>query len=211
MSLLHYCKAFSSHPMCWLPVSATLWCCAVLAGCADTETPNETDLYVRVVDGEVFDTTPVYGEAKTLRLRRTGFEFKCSSCHTDFEHEITSNQPQGDHPEILARFDHGQTIYCLSCHHQSDRDSFVDNIGKPMPSDDSSQLCARCHGPIFRDWENGSHGRTNGHWSEAFGERTRLTCVQCHDPHSPAFPKMVPTPGIKSTRFNAIPDEKEAE
>lgn len=166
----------------------------LITGCDSPEIPADSELYVRVVEGNVFDTSPVYGEVQTLRLRRTGFEYKCSECHTDFEHEPTSNRPQGEHAIILAKFDHGSTIYCMSCHHIKDRNSYVDNLGRPMSAEKSEALCARCHGPMIRDWKDGAHGRTNGFWDESFGERKKLTCVQCHDPHTPQFPKMVPSP-----------------
>lgn len=166
----------------------------LMTGCNSPEVPPDSELYSRVVEGNVFDTAPVYGEPQDFLLRRTGFEYKCSECHTDFEHEPTANQPQGEHSNILKKFDHGSTIYCMSCHHQADRDSFVDNIGQPMSTENSEALCARCHGPKIRDWKDGSHGRTNGFWDDSFGERKKLTCVQCHDPHTPKFPKMVPSP-----------------
>lgn len=180
------------------------------SACSRPTHPNEADLYVRTVDGNVFDTAPVYGEAKLLRLRRTGFEYKCSECHKDFEHELTSNRPQGEHREVLDRFDHGGTIYCLSCHHQTDRNSFVDNLGQPMSEEPSETLCARCHGPIFGDWKEGIHGRINGHWSEEYGPREKLTCLQCHDPHRPSFPQMKPSrPRLQSRLTAAIHESGE--
>ncbi len=173
----------------------------LVGGCSDPEAPPESELYVREVSGNVFDITPVYGDAKSLKLRRTGFEYFCAECHTDFEHEPTANKPQGEHANIMEKFDHGSTIYCMSCHYTQDREKYVDNIGQPMDTDKSELLCARCHGPKFRDWKDGIHGRTNGFWSEEHGDREKLTCAQCHDPHTPKFPKMVPSPPpIRSRR-----------
>lgn len=168
--------------------------CITITACNTAEVPSESELYVRVVEGNVFDTTPIYGSVKSLRLHRTGFAYACSECHTDFEHTKVSNRPQGEHSEILARFDHGRTIFCMSCHHLNDRNLYVDNIGQPLSSEKSEVLCARCHGLRYRDWEAGVHGRINGYWSEEYGERTKLTCVQCHDPHRPKFPLMTPSP-----------------
>lgn len=62
---------------------------------------------------------------------------------------------------------------------------------------DVVQLCAKCHGTIYRDWEAGVHGRQNGYWDAAKGEKTRLRCIQCHDPHSPQFKDMKPLPPLK--------------
>ena len=117
----------------------------MMTGCDAPPVPDDSELYVREVEGNVFDTAPVYGEAKSLKMRRTGFEYSCSECHTDFEHEPTSNKPQGEHGTILAKFDHGSTIYCMSCHHTKDREKYVDNIGQPMSAEKSELLCARCH------------------------------------------------------------------
>lgn len=166
----------------------------LFAGCKDLRGYEEEELYVRVVEGNVFDTDPVYGAVQPLALHRTGFEYKCSECHTDFEHESTANHPQGEHAGIVEKFDHGRTVYCMSCHHLTDRDAHVDNIGQALSAESSEVLCARCHGPKFRDWELGSHGRINGFWSEELGKRSKVTCVQCHDPHSPKFPMMKPSP-----------------
>lgn len=174
-----------------------------LVGCTDPAAPSESELYAREVEGNVFDTTPVHGEARALKLRRTGFEYSCAECHTDFEHEPTSNKPQGEHANIMEKFDHGSTIYCMSCHYTKDREKYVDNIGQPMDADKSEILCARCHGPKFRDWKNGIHGRINGFWSEDYGDREKLTCAQCHDPHTPKFPKMVPSPPPIRSRLEA--------
>jgi hypothetical protein len=32
----------------------------------------------------------------------------------------------------------------------------------------------------------------NGHWDLTRGGRTRNTCINCHDPHAPAFPLVMP-------------------
>ena len=71
-----------------------------------------------------------------------------------------------------------------------------------MGYDQVQDLCASCHGPTYRDWEKGIHGRTNGYWDTSKGEQTRLVCTQCHDPHAPAFGKLVPLPGPNTLRMN---------
>ncbi|MBI2361870.1 MAG: hypothetical protein HYV15_00585, partial [Elusimicrobia bacterium] len=47
--------------------------------------------------------------------------------------------------------------------------------------------CAKCHGTTYRDWNNGSHGRRNGHWDVAKGGPKQTVCIACHDPHWPVF------------------------
>jgi hypothetical protein len=45
------------------------------------------------------------------------------------------------------------------------------------------------------DWRAGVHGKRVGNW---WGPKEYLSCVACHDPHSPLFkplePKPPPTP-----------------
>ena len=159
------------------------------------------DLYVRVVEGEVFDTAPVRDVGEELRYRQGQFVFRCSECHQDFESLPTANNPQGAHASIMARFDHGRNLYCMNCHHQTNRNVYVDHIGAEIPGDQSGRLCSKCHGPMYRDWEEGIHGRQNGHWDATFGPRTKLQCIQCHDPHLPKFPQMTPDPPPVSSRF----------
>jgi hypothetical protein len=53
-------------------------------------------------------------------------------------------------------------------------------------------LCSQCHGPQRRDYDMGLHGGMTGHWDLAKGGRSRNTCINCHDPHAPAFPLVMP-------------------
>ena len=66
--------------------------------------------------------------------------------------------------------------------------------GGEIPWDQPQLLCAKCHGPVYRDWQHGSHGRTNGYWDASRGKQTRRKCIECHDPHRPPFPALQPAP-----------------
>jgi hypothetical protein len=59
---------------------------------------------------------------------------------------------------------------------------------------DSTPLCGSCHGPTYRDWEAGAHGRTGGQWNPQSAGFTRQICVDCHNPHSPKIPGRKPLP-----------------
>jgi hypothetical protein len=61
-------------------------------------------------------------------------------------------------------------------------------------------VCAKCHGPAYRDWQKGTHGKTLGSW-QAGDSRRRLGCTECHDPHSPAYPRIVPLPAPTTLRM----------
>lgn len=172
------------------------------SGCFHDPQPP-ADLFARDVSGNVFDTTPVRGEYKPLRNRRTGFEYKCSECHTDFKSPTRQQDMQGEHKAIYDAFNHGLNTRCVNCHHAEDRNAYVDHDGSPIPASEPARLCAKCHGPTYREWELGIHGRQNGHWDAKFGEKPKLLCVQCHDPHHPAFAPMAPDPAPPYSRFAA--------
>ena len=135
------------------------------------------------------DTTP---PRKTvgLDLVRNGWTYNCMECHKLFPAKWHYDRPMNEHKEI--RLEHGNNRYCLNCHHPTNRNAFVDYDGSEIAQADVVQLCAKCHGTIYRDWKAGVHGRVNGHWDMAQGLKTKLRCIQCHDPHRPMFQPMQP-------------------
>jgi hypothetical protein len=141
--------------------------------------------------------------------RRTGFEYRCSECHTDFENPVREGGDGGEHTEIYTIFEHGLNTRCINCHHQEDRNAYVDHDGSPIAADNPTRLCAKCHGPMYRDWEAGIHGRQNGSWQKDSPVRTKLLCVQCHDPHNPAFKSMAPDPPPIYSRLEAVRPQSE--
>jgi hypothetical protein len=80
---------------------------------------------------------------------------------------------------------------------------FVDDFGGEIPWDQPQRVCAKCHGPVYRDWQHGSHGRTNGYWDARRGVQTRRRCIECHDPHQPPFPPLSPAPGPNTLRMGS--------
>jgi len=174
----------------------------LLSGCT-SPIPEQQALFVRTVEGNVFDTTAVRGEYKPLRNRRTNFEYKCSECHEDFTSLRRQQDLPGEHAAIYDAFNHGINNSCLNCHNQSDRDAYINHDGSSIPATAPALLCAKCHGPIYNDWTEGIHGRQNGHWDTDKGPRTKLLCVQCHDPHNPTFQAMTPDPPPPHSRFSS--------
>jgi hypothetical protein len=176
-----------------------------LMSCSSGDEKTDEELYKRTVLGNTFDTAPVRGEMKPLLLRRSSFQYKCSECHKDFSSMKRREDLKGEHSNI--DFDHGSNLNCLNCHHQKNRNVYVDQFGGEIPSTQPARLCAKCHGPIHRDWVAGVHGRQNGYWDVSKGERTKLLCIQCHDPHRPKFQLMKPDPAPDYSRLE--PDHKE--
>lgn len=136
------------------------------------------------------DKTPPRA-TKGLDLVKAGWAYNCMECHKLFPARWHyDGLPFNEHKDI--RLDHGNNRFCLNCHHPTNRNAFVDYDGAEIPQAEVVQLCAKCHGTIYRDWEMGAHGRQNGFWNTSLGSKTRLKCIQCHDPHSPDFKSMKP-------------------
>ncbi len=138
-------------------------------------------------------------ETKGLDLKKLDWSYDCMECHQHLNAKWHYDRPMVEHKNITL--DHGNNRFCLNCHHPTNRNAFVDYDGAEIREEDVVLLCAKCHGPTYRDWEAGVHGRRNGHWNEKMGEQTRLRCIQCHDPHSPNFKSMKPLPAPKN-RFD---------
>lgn len=149
--------------------------------------PPETSL-----DSTV-DYQPIRGEFQPLRLRRGGFTYTCNECHRTFESRPQRQKRVAEHQDI--QLDHGRNDYCLNCHHRTNRDVYAAHDGSEISAERPAELCGKCHGLIYRDWEFGAHGKFVERWDSPQGERERLLCIQCHDPHAPQFPKLAPLPG----------------
>jgi len=145
------------------------------------------------------DTTPVRRPALTPQTVIAGMNYRCSECHDLFPSPEETDRPLTQHEEIVL--EHGINNRCFNCHHREDRNFLVDDRGDPIPFDRPPLLCAKCHGPVYRDWTYGVHGRTDGYWDLKAGPMRRLKCVECHDPHDPAFKSMTPAPGPNTLRM----------
>lgn len=120
----------------------------------------------------------------------------CKSCHG-----VRSPNPKNGSTGPLVSFHqgldfvHGKLV-CISCHNpEGAYADFRLASGESVKPEDIMKLCAQCHGPQFRDYQHGSHGGMTGHWDLRKGSRKRNHCVDCHDPHKPAFPLFRPVTG----------------
>lgn len=128
-----------------------------------------------------------------------GYELSCMDCHRIFESPEVTPKRLTQHLDI--KLNHGLNERCLDCHDKDNRNELVLAGGKTVPFQQVSMLCAKCHGPTFRDWQKGMHGRTNGYWDINQGEQKRLSCIECHDPHQPAFGWIKTYPGPNTLRM----------
>lgn len=137
-------------------------------------------------------------------VQQAGFKFNCNNCH---EH-ITPSDGRKDrvaaHPTV--KMEHGINRRCYNCHDRFNREQLVDIDGASISFSSSELLCQKCHGPKYRDWLVGVHGRPNGYWDKNKGESKKATCVACHNPHTPKFQAMEPAPA--PIRSDYLTDEE---
>ena len=186
-SILQWCQRLP-----WVPT--VLAVSAVLLGVA----PRYQSPVVAptLLPASTTDATPVR-EPNLLAQHKVGrFTYECSECHRTEPEPHAAGGDFTKHEEL--QLVHGINTRCLNCHHPVNREAFVDDFGEEIPWDQPQKLCSKCHGPVYRDWQHGSHGRINGHWDTAQGPLVRLRCIQCHDPHHPPFQPLAtaPPPGI---------------
>jgi hypothetical protein len=101
---------------------------------------------------------------------------------------------------VMGHGSHKRNNNCFNCHDENNLEQLQTRDGRQVKLTDLSplstpQLCGSCHGPTYRDWEAGVHGRTSGYWNRTMGDISRLSCVSCHNPHSPKFQGRAPAPG----------------
>ncbi len=119
----------------------------------------------------------------------------CESCHSllpeDREMATSMTELEEFHSGLV--FAHGD-LSCASCHASTSERRLRLASGETLPMTEALRLCGQCHGPQYRDFEAGVHGGMSGHWDLSRGGRIRNHCVDCHDPHVPAYPQLMPAP-----------------
>jgi formate-dependent nitrite reductase cytochrome c552 subunit len=155
-------------------------------------------------------TAPDFTNTATVRMSaaelvRTGGDtsgMACYSCHDEKKPVVvhldtngTVILPEAHHDLVLKHGRSNRNDHCFNCHDQKNLELLRSRDGTAFKLTESSRLCGSCHGPTYRDWEAGIHGRTSGFWDRKRGEVVRQDCTDCHDPHAPAFPSMKPGPG----------------
>jgi len=96
---------------------------------------------------------------------------------------------------VMAHGRHHRNNNCFNCHDETNLELLQTRDGRQLKLVESPALCGSCHGPTYRDWEAGVHGRTSGYWKRELGPIDRKACASCHNPHSPPFPPRQPAPG----------------
>ena len=117
--------------------------------------------------------------------------FPCSNCHSGMETNAKRRVLKDEHTNIQLKHAAEQR-WCLDCHDAQNRDKLRLANGDHIDFEHSYELCGQCHGNLYRDWKAGIHGKRTGYFEG--GQRMYMLCVNCHNPHDPAFKPLKPEP-----------------
>ncbi len=137
--------------------------------------------------------SPPVGASAGVDVLGREITISCVVCHSN----RTPNRANAS-GEDLDEFHQGLSIShgglsCLSCHNPDDYGSLHLSGGARVEFSSVQTLCAQCHSKTVESYEHGAHGGMTGYWDLTRGGRIRNGCLDCHDPHAPAFPQMMPT------------------
>ena len=140
-------------------------------------------------------------------------DYDCYACHDKKQPtpiRFDANQkiviPKEHANIVMGHGSHDRNNLCYNCHNEQNLVTLQVRDGREVKFDDVVPLCGSCHGPTYRDWEAGAHGRTSGYWDRRQGEARRLSCANCHNPHTPTIPTRTPAPGPHSLHASdAVP------
>ena len=119
-------------------------------------------------------------------------QYPCSECHDRPLQEIqTGNKPapKKAHWQIESAHAPAAIMNCFTCHNSRKMNTLRNLTGGEISFDHSYQVCAQCHSPQWKDWIGGAHGKRLGGWAPP---RVIQSCIDCHDPHQPAWEKRWP-------------------
>ncbi len=119
--------------------------------------------------------------------------FPCTNCHNEDLRKLKVGNKNGEkkaHWDIKIVHASDNVMDCLTCHSESNLDKLNSITGAEIDFDMSYKSCAQCHSTQYKEWQGGSHGKRVGGWVPP---RIAKTCVECHDPHNPAFESRWPS------------------
>ena len=152
--------------------------------------------------------SPATARLSAADLVRSGGDtsgLDCYACHEKGKPPKLKLDAEGnvvvpkEHDDIvMGHGRHHRNNNCFNCHDETNLELLQTRDGRHLKLVESPALCGSCHGPTYRDWEAGVHGRTSGYWQRQPGETERKmdrkVCTSCHNPHSPPFPGRAPAP-----------------
>jgi hypothetical protein len=160
---------------------------------------------IPLVDPKFLETTPwrqTYADFVKAKAKDDLADYDCYGCHEknkpppiryDEQQKIIIPKEHSD--IVMGHGSHDRNNLCYNCHNEQNLLTLQVRDGRELKFDNIPPLCGSCHGPTYRDWEAGAHGRISGYWDRGKGDFTRLACVSCHNPHAPRIPTRDPAPG----------------
>ena len=186
-----------------LGVLAVLFLALAGAFCLNLWGHSQPRLDIPLVDPKLLEPdTFRQSYAELIRIKADLSDFDCYACHDkgkappiryDANHKIIVPKEHSG-SIVMEHGTHDRNNLCFNCHDELNLELLQTRDGRQLKLYESAPLCGSCHGPTYRDWEAGVHGRTGGYWDEALGTRTRHICVDCHNPHHPKIPGRKPFP-----------------
>ena len=181
----------------------------------DPQFTNTATVRVSYADILRIKADPLSTKEALKRAEDDASVYDCYGCHDrkkppvlqfNAKHELIV--PSEHEDEAMKHGTHDRNNNCFNCHNETNLVMLQTRDGHEVKLEESVRLCGSCHGPTYRDWEAGVHGRTSGHWNRPAGAidpkvATRKLCVNCHNPHRPAFPGRKPAPGPHPLRAPA--------
>ncbi|HVS52858.1 MAG TPA: hypothetical protein VHD62_10940 [Opitutaceae bacterium] len=167
---------------------------------------------IPLVDKKFLETTPwrqTY--ADLVKAKEDLSDYDCYGCHEknkappiryDANQKIVVPKEHSD--IVMGHGAHDRNNNCFNCHNEQNLLTLQVRDGREVKFDNIPPLCGSCHGPTYRDWEAGAHGRISGSWNHAKeSDFTRLSCANCHNPHAPKIPTREPAPPPHPLRADA--------
>lgn len=158
---------------------------------------------IPAVDAKFLETTP-WRQTYTdlVKAKEDLSDYDCYGCHEKgkpppirFDEKNKIIIPKEHQNIVMGHGSHDRNDLCYNCHNEQNLVTFQVRDGRELKFDNIPPLCGSCHGPTYRDWEAGAHGRTSGFWDRKQGAAQRLSCASCHNPHAPRIPSRAPAPG----------------
>jgi hypothetical protein len=165
--------------------------------------PSAMSEKIPLVDTQFLATATIRKSyAELIHTKADLSDFECYACHEkgkppvlrfDAQHNLVV--PKEHEDVVMGHGSHNRNNNCFNCHDEQNLELLQTRDGRQVKLAESPALCGSCHGPTYRDWEAGAHGRTGGYWQRTAGPIKRQICVDCHDPHHPKIPPRKPAPG----------------
>ena len=129
---------------------------------------------IPLVSAEFTNTATVRRSyADLIRAKEDLSDFDCYGCHEknkppplrfDANHNLIIPQEHSD--LVMGHGQHNRNNNCFNCHNEANLELLQTRDGRELKLSESTPLCGSCHGPTYRDWEAGIHGRTTVHLAD---------------------------------------------